>query len=175
MSAAGACLDRESIRRRLSASPPLLEGYRDLEAQLQPNGFDLTLAEIAAFADPGVLTADNAGRRLAATTPLPFGADGALHLNPGPYLVTLNETINLPLDVMALGKPRSSLLRSGVAMHNAVWDAGYRGRSQALLVVYHPRGFTLSRNSRVLQIVFFLLAHPVDEGYRGRYQGEGLR
>ena len=127
MSAAGACLDRESIRRRLDAAPPLLEGYPDLESQLQPNGFDLTLAEVAAFDGPGVLTADNAGRRLAATTPLPFGADGALHLDPGPYLVTLNETINLPLDVMALGKPRSSLLRSGVAMHNAVWDAGYRG------------------------------------------------
>ena len=76
---------------------------------------------------------------------------------------------------MALGKPRSSLLRSGVAVHNAVWDAGYRGRSQALLVVYHPRGFTLSRDARVLQLVFFALAHPVDQGYRGRYQGEGLR
>ena len=75
---------------------------------------------------------------------------------------------------MALGKPRSSLLRSGVAVHNAVWDAGYRGRSQALLVVYHPRGFTLSRDAR---LVFFAsaLAHPVDQGYRGRYQGEGLR
>ena len=171
----GACLDRESIRRRLSATPPLLEGYPNLEAQLQPNGFDLTLAEIAAFAGPGVLTADNAGRQLAATVPLPFGADGALRLEPGPYLVTLNETINLPRDVMALGKPRSSLLRSGVAVHNAVWDAGYRGRSQALLVVYHPRGFTLSRDARVLQLVFFALAHPVDQGYRGRYQGEGLR
>ena len=175
MSVAGACLDRESIRRRLNATPPLLEGFPDLEVQLQPNGFDLTLAEIADFADPGVLAADNAGRQLAATVPLPFGADGDLRLEPGPYLVTLNETINLPRDVMALGKPRSSLLRSGVAIHNAVWDAGYRGRSQVLLVVYHPRGFTLSRDARVLQLVFFLLAHPVDQGYRGRYQGEGLR
>ena len=96
MSVAGACLDRESIRRRLNATPPLLEGFPDLEVQLQPNGFDLTLAEIADFADPGVLTADNAGRQLAATVPLPFGADGALRLEPGPYLVTLNETINLP-------------------------------------------------------------------------------
>ena len=175
MSVTGACLDRESIRRRLNATPPLLEGYRDLEVQLQPNGFDLTLSEIAAFTGPGVLTEDNAGRRLATTTPLAFGADGALHLQPGPYLVTFNETVNLPPDVMALAKPRSSLLRSGVAIHNAVWDAGYRGRSQALLVVYHPDGFTLSRNARVLQLVFFALARPVDQGYQGRYQGEGLR
>lgn len=175
MSALGGCLDGESIRQRLDATPPLLEGYRDLEAQLQPNGFDLTLAEIAAFAGPGVLTTDNAGRRLAATTPLTFEADGAIRLEPGPYLVTLNETVNLPRDVMALGKPRSSLLRSGVAIHNAVWDAGYRGRSQALLVVYHPDGFTLSRNARVLQLVFFELTRPVDQGYQGRYQGEGLR
>ena len=175
MPALGGCLERESIRQRLNVAPPLLEGYLDLEAQLQPNGFDLTVAEIAAFAGPGVLTASDAGRRLAVTTPLDFGPGDAIRLEPGPYLVTLNETVNLPLDVMALGKPRSSLLRSGVAMHNAVWDAGYRGRSQALLVVYHPGGFTLSRNARILQLVFFLLSRPVDHGYRGRYQDEGLR
>jgi dUTP pyrophosphatase len=97
-----------------------------------------------------------------------------LHLAPGPYRITLNEAVNLPLNVMALGKPRSSLLRSGVAIHNAVWDAGYHGRSQALLVVYNPGGFDIQRNTRVLQLVFFRLERGLSEGYQGRYQGENL-
>ena len=174
----GACLDRESIRLRLKSAPPLVEGFLDLEAQLQPNGFDLTLQEVASFAGPGtgpgVLTAEDAGRRLARTLPLAFESDGSRRLAPGPYLITFNEVVNLPLDLMALAKPRSSLLRSGVAVHNAVWDAGYSGRSQALLVVYHPQGFTLAQNARLVQMIFFSLEQPVEEGYRGRFQREGM-
>lgn len=170
----GAALDRATIRRLLEASPPLLEGYLDIRKQLQPNGFDLTLREVAAFEVAGQLGVEEAHRRLAETRPLSFDGDGFLNLAPGPYLVAFNEVVNLPLDVMALGKPRSSLLRSGVAVHNAVWDAGYRGRSQALLVVYHPEGFRLAQHARVLQLVFFRLEHPLTEGYQGRFQHEGL-
>ena len=173
----GGALDRESIRLRLEADPPLVEGYLSLDSQLQPNGFDLTLGELASFAgpgtSPGVLTADQAGRWIAETYPMPFQSDGSLRLEPGPYLVTFNEVVHLPLDLMALGKPRSSLLRSGVAVHNAVWDAGYHGRSQALLVVYHPRGFSVSRDSRLVQLVFYQLHQPLGQGYAGRFQGEG--
>jgi dUTP pyrophosphatase len=75
---------------------------------------------------------------------------------------------------MALGRPRSSLLRSGGAIHTAVWDAGYHGRSQALLVVYNPQGFRVQRDARLLQLVFFRLEQPVRAGYQGRYLGEGL-
>ncbi|MSQ12125.1 MAG: deoxyuridine 5'-triphosphate nucleotidohydrolase [Dehalococcoidia bacterium] len=169
----GACLDRQSILALLRASPPLVEGYLDLEAQLQPNGFDLSLASIAAFTSPGSLGATNAERVLAETTELPFGPDGYVMLTPGPYLLRFNEVVNLPLGLMALARPRSSLLRSGVAVHNAVWDAGYSGRSQALLTVYHPQGFRVARNARIVQMVFFRLEQPASQGYGGRFQGEG--
>jgi dUTP pyrophosphatase len=58
-------------------------------------------------------------------------------------------------------------------MHNAVWDAGYSGRSQAMLMVYNPLGFRVARNARILQLVFFRLDRPVELGYQGAYQGEG--
>ena len=89
-------------------------------------------------------------------------------------MVVFNEVVHLPLDLMALGRPRSSLLRSGVAMHTAVWDAGYRGRSQALLTVYNPEGFRVQQNAGLMQLVFFRLAQPVVEGYQGRFLGENL-
>jgi dUTP pyrophosphatase len=75
---------------------------------------------------------------------------------------------------MALGRPRSSLLRCGVSLHTAVWDAGYRGRSQALLVVFNELGYRVQRGARLMQLVFFRLAGPVAEGYQGRFLRENL-
>ena len=167
-------LDKSSIAAMLNTNPPLIEGYKDLVAQLQPNGFDLTLAEVAAFSEPGILGETNAQRFLAEATTLSFAADGTIRLDPGAYRVTFNEKVNLPLDIMTLCQSRSSLLRSGVAIHGAVGDAGYRGYYQALMVVYHQGGFTVARNARVLQLVFFRLEQPATEGYQGRFLGESL-
>ena len=80
--------------------------------------------------------------------------------------------MNLPHDLMAMARPRSTLLRSGVAIHAAVWDAGYSGRGEGLLSVLNARGYRLQRGARVLQLVFFRLMAPTADGYRGRYQGE---
>lgn len=162
-------LDGATIVKLLDADPPLVQGYVDLAAQLQPNGFDLTLAEVAAFTEPGVIGESNEQRRLATAEPMPFGADGLLHLDAGPYRITFNELVSLPLDVMSIGQTRSSLLRSGVAVHGGIGDAGFRGVYQALLVVYHPGGFTVARNARLLQVAFFRLAQPATEGYQGRF------
>jgi dUTP pyrophosphatase len=75
---------------------------------------------------------------------------------------------------MALARPRSSLNRSGVTIHGAVWDAGYHGRSTSLLSVLNPAGFRVQRGARVLQMVFFKLSASTEQLYRGRYQGENL-
>ena len=170
----GAALERESIRELVLAQLPLLEGLQSLDEQLQPNGIDLTLKEVAVLGSPGFMGQRPGERRLAQTQALPFSPDGWLTLAPGPYLVTFSEVVNLPLDLMALGYPRSSLLRSGVGLYTAVWDAGYRGRSQALLNVHHPQGYRLQRGARLMQLVFFRLTQPVAEGYSGSYLGENL-
>ena len=167
-------LSREEVARLINGSDPLIEGYVCLGAQLQPNGFDLSVREVATFVGAGQMGAANADRVLSATELLEFDKGGWLDLSPGPYLVSFNEVVNLPNDLMALGRPRSSLLRSGVSLHTAVWDAGYRGRSQSLLTVHHPDGFRLQRDARLAQLVFFRLATPPGQGYQGRYQGEGL-
>jgi dUTP pyrophosphatase len=174
MSVAGAVLDRESILRMLEGPSPLVEGYLDLDNQIQPNGFDLTLKEVLQFTSPGELKAGESPSALAGSEALPFGPGGYLHLAQGSYLITLNEIVDLPHNIMALARPRSSLLRSGVSIHTAVWDAGYRGRSQALLTVHNAFGYRLSKGARLLQMVFMYLASPVAEGYSGRYQNENI-
>jgi len=105
--------------------------------------------------------------------PLVFDGLGFIDLMPGAYIITYNEIVHLPKNIMALGRPRSSLLRCGVTVDTAVWDAGYSGRSQSLMVVYNPQGFRLQRNARVAQLIFLRLSRKT-EGYHGAYQGENI-
>lgn len=170
-------LNRDTITALLAHDPPLLEGCPDLQRQLQPNGVDVTVHSVASYspdAGAGAIGVSDADRMLPAPTELDFGHDGWLVLPAGHYLITFNEVVNLPRWLMALGRPRSSLLRMGVSLHTAVWDAGYSGRSQALLVVHHADGFRLQQNARVAQLVFFPLSAADDRGYDGRYQRENL-
>lgn len=173
--AIGSVLSREQILPLLDADPPLIEHLVDRDSQLQPNGIDLTLATVSRFEGAGTLARDNQDRRLPDVEALSFDSDASIHLEPGPYLVRFNETVNLPDDCMAYARPRSSLLRSGVALHTAVWDAGYSGQGVALLVVYNPAGFRLQRDARIVQLVFHRLGYATASGYQGGYQGERAR
>ena len=158
----------------IESSPHLLENFLSLEAQLQPNGFDMAIRDVARLTNPGSIGKEDSDRILSETEVIEFGGDGWLRLEPGSYLATFNEVINLPLNVMALGRPRSSLLRSAVAIHTAVWDAGYHGRSQALMVVYHQDGYCIQRDARLMQLVFFQMETAVDKGYQGHFQYENI-
>lgn len=175
---AGAALDQQTILDLITmprdGCRPLVEGLSSLEAQLQPSGVDLCLDSVARVATPGAMGRDNRDRQIPDTVSIEFGTDDWVELSPGPYLVSFAEVVNIPLDIMGMGLPRSSLLRSGVSLATAVWDAGYSGRSQALLSVINPAGYRLQRGARLMQIVFFRLEQPLEQGYRGRYQSEGL-
>jgi dUTP pyrophosphatase len=167
-------LSGEQIRDRIAADPPLVDEFVDLDAQLQPNGFDLTLAEVHQYLGWGTVACDNAARVLPEIEQLEPAPNGFFSLTPGVYHVVYNEVVNLPVDLMALGRPRSSLNRSGVTIHTAVWDAGYHGRSTSMLHVANPFGFRIERGARLLQLVFFGLSRPAGRAYRGAYQGENL-
>lgn len=166
-------LTRQEIEERLGTIPPLIEGLTDPAGQLQPNGVDITLGEVAILSGAGQLGISNSQRRLPHTSLLVFDALGFLELPPGLYMVTYNEAVHLPRNIMALGFPRSSLVRCGATLLTAVWDAGYSGRSQSTLVVYNPAGIRLQKGARVLQLVFLRLGRET-EGYRGVFQGENL-
>lgn len=168
-----AVLSKETIRDLIQRDPPLLEDYLDLSSQLQPNGFDLTLGGVAMLQSAGRLGVAGENRILADLAPLVFDGFGFVYLIPGAYSITYNEVVHLPCDIMALGRPRSSLLRCGATIHSAVWDAGYSGRSQSLLVVYNPQGIELQKNARLLQLVFLALGEET-EPYQGIYQGENI-
>jgi len=170
----GGALGRENLLALIQGARPLISGYHSIEDQLQPNGFDLSVAEIGEFTNGGAIGRTNASRSLPDVRDVPFDVTGWLKLPPGPYQVVFNETVDLPNSLMALGRPRSSLCRAGATLATAVWDAGYRGRSTALLMVQNPAGIRIERAARLLQLVFFTLDTPTARGYDGAYQDENI-
>ena len=167
-------LSREELRAALAVQPPLVEGI-DPQTQLQPNGIDLRIDRVQRLTSPGLLGAAPNLREPAAREDVQPDADGWWDLHPGGYVIGYAETVNLPVDLMAFARPRSTLLRSGVAIHTAVWDAGYSGRGEGLMSVLNPKGYRLQRGAAVLQLVFLRLGKATTEGYRGKYQGEDRR
>ncbi len=167
-------LNKQEIRK-LIEEKQLLSDYIDLETQLTPNGFDLTCAQVWEFDGPGALDFSNKERKVPQgklLSPKKQGAEdkhGWYELPKGAYRVRTNETCSIPLDLVALGLPRSSLLRMGAFTENAVWDAGFKGKSEFILVVENPYGIRIKENARITQLVF-IRANETAEGYKGIYQ-----
>jgi dUTP pyrophosphatase len=166
-------VEGRALLERLEAELPLVESFFDRDTQIQMNGVDFTLREVARFGpEPGAIDFDNSERRTPETEPIDPDAAGWWKLAPGSYWIVYNEVVHIPEDVFALARTRSSLLRSGAQIGTALWDSGYSGRSGSLLVVHNPAGIHLKRNARVLQLVFFALDAPAEKTYAGRYQNE---
>lgn len=160
--------------RKLIETRQLITGYIDLEKQLQPSGFDLSLSEVQTFSGVGTVDFSNMERTIAPTTTLQLDSEGWYTLNRDCYLIMYNEVVKMPLDLVAIGRPRSTLLRNGVTMETAVWDPGYHGKGLSLLLVHNPSGVRLKRDARLTQLLFFRI-DEVEEGYRGVYQHERLK
>jgi dUTP pyrophosphatase len=140
-------------------------------SQYQPAGIDITLKEVYAFKSAGVIDFDNKERKISEVEPLAFEND-KVTLKPGAYKVIFNEYVRIPKDVAGLCMPRSSLLRCGVTLECAVWDPGYEGRSEALLLVKNEHGIHFKKNAKIGQMVFIKLSESATSLYEGRYKGE---
>ncbi|MCS7139243.1 MAG: deoxyuridine 5'-triphosphate nucleotidohydrolase [Candidatus Nezhaarchaeota archaeon] len=144
------------------------------EGQVQPAGIDLTVAEVFKLKGLGYLGFSDTSRRVPDVERLNFDDDGRLLLERGVYRVRYNEVVRVPEDCIAIGYPRSSLMRMGATIVSAVWDPGYEGRGEGLLIVENPHGIVLERNARVMQLIFIKLSMRPLKTYSGAYQHEGL-
>ena len=134
--------------------------------QIQPNGVDLRLGELFRITGTGALHASRT--ELASREAVPLSADEPLA--PGAYVVRYVERVRVPEGHVGLILPRSSLLRNGATLHSALWDQGYEGRGEGLLVLWHP--LLLPPGCRIGQ--FILMTADDAEAYRGQWQGENL-
>jgi len=167
-------LNREEIAACIREHK-LIEGLIDLDTQLTPNGFDLTVASVAAFEGQGAVDFSNKerilpqGKELTPKKEAPQDTYGWWQLSPGTYKLKTNETVTLPKALVALAFSRTTLLRMGAFTVHGVWDAGFSGRGEFVLVVANPRGIRLKQNARVAQLVFLRIEETA-RGYTGMYQ-----
>jgi len=166
-------LNKQQIKK-LIEEHKMIENYIDLETQLTPNGFDLTAGEIWGFLDAGALDFSNQERVMCSfnkVNPVKNTEQEELgwwQLRRGAYKVKTNETVNMPNNLIATASTRTTLLRMGAHTSHGIWDAGFSGKSEFLLVVDNPSGILIKQNARLAQLAFI----PVEttESYNGIYQ-----
>lgn len=162
-------LSANEIRQRIEKG--LIRNFIDLNVQIQPNGFDCTLRSVKKLRSAGKIDFDNSKRELSESEEIEFKE--WVFLPQGVYKAILNEIIKLDDDLMAIASPRSSLVRCGVNVITAVWDAGYEGRSEVAIEVLNPYGVWLKRNARIVQLVFMKLCAKTNK-YSGKYVKENI-
>lgn len=160
--------------KKLIEEEVLVENYPHLETQLQPNGFDLTVAKVFEYTSQGAVDFSNSERVIADAEGIPAQKEtpdaeyGWWNLLEGAYKVRTNERINLPNDMAGYAYPRSTLLRNGAFTQTAFWDAGFEGRADFILVVQNPEGIRIKENARLAQIAFERI-QEAEEGYNGMH------
>lgn len=95
---------------------------------------------------------------------------GDFVLSPGICtLVNTLERVELPADIAATLRCRSTFGRMGVVLTAGFVDPGFRGQLTLCLVNMGQSHLTIRKNDRVAQIIF----HQVTDGgmvYEGKYQ-----
>lgn len=153
-------------------SDGIVSGLIDETLQEQSCGVDLTVAKIETYMSSGIIDFDNSKREKPRLSEIQMIDDG-YDLRPGAYLITFNEIISVPKNAMGLARPRSTMLRCGATIETSVWDPGYIGKSQSMIVVYNQHGIRICKNARVMQIIFLPLSQEAN-AYAGIYQKEGI-
>lgn len=97
-------------------------------------------------------------------------------IEKGTYIIKLNEGCSFGANDNGLFILRSSLNRSGVSIHSALWDCGYTSKDgdeifpmSIRMSVENDNGFYLEENARVAQMI--VLEGEDTTLYNGQWQG----
>ncbi len=167
-----AMLNSNDIRQMIEKNG-VISDFINLEKQIQPSGFDLSLKEVYHYENSGAVDFSNEERVIAKTKEIKPDSNGWYKLKEGCYTVIYNEIVKIPLDIVVIARPRSTMLRNGATVETAVWDPGYQGRSSSLLIIYNPFGLRIKENARIAQLIFYNIDF-VEKGYSGIYQRERI-
>ena len=96
------------------------------------------------------------------------------HLRPGEFkLASTVEYFDMPPDVLAYVKDKSSFARRGLSLFNTVIEPGWRGFLTLELKNQGDLEFVIEKGAPIAQIVFHRLEAATDQPYDGRYQDQG--
>lgn len=94
-----------------------------------------------------------------------------LTIQPGEYyLVKTVESVDIPLDVLADFRARTTLFRAGLCLLTSTGAPGYQGGLVAGLTNLGPQPVTLQMGARIIAAHFYRL-ESTGTAYRGQNQG----
>lgn len=151
----------------------LVENLSERELKTpEGTGFDLRVGEIFTISGRGFLGISE--RR---TCPIePFAAfdpekPSTVAIKPNDfYLFRTIETVNLPVDLVGIVKPRSTLMRMGLFLRTAAVNPGYSGQLVFAVKNEGPTTVSLELGARVAHILFARIEGDTAP-YRGQWQG----
>ncbi len=98
--------------------------------------------------------------------------DGVFTVKPGDYLLMQTiETVNMPHDIFAYIRPRTTMIRSGIPLETAFISPNYQGRLTVGMKHQGLHDVDIQMGFRIMCVAFF----PIDGEavpYRGVWQGE---
>jgi dUTP pyrophosphatase len=160
---------------RLVKENRLVEGLCDRELnEPEGSGFDLRAGEFFKLEGNAFLgIKDRKTPSSVSLVKYNSEIDSTFDLMPGQYvLVKTIEKVNIPKDIVALVRPRTTNFRSGVSLHSGPIHPGYCGEltfglkneTNDIIVSYEM-------GSRIAHILFDYLAGDIISAYRGQWQG----
>ncbi len=91
---------------------------------------------------------------------------------PGEHvLLTTEEYVKLPNDIMAFVNLRSSFARLGLFIPPTIVDAGFEGQV-TIEVIGSSFPVKIKEGTRFVHLIFAKTLTPVENPYRGKYQGQ---
>jgi len=151
------------------------------EQDIQPASVDLHLdRRLLIFRNPAAPLVDLRADLSRLAEPVDMPADGAFIMEPGEFLLASTaERIEVPDDIVAQVKGKSSLARAGlmVASTAGYVDPGWKGRLTLEVGNASRLPVTLYAAMRICQISFMRLTAPAERPYGSpglgsRYQGQ---
>lgn len=143
---------------------------RELENP-EGTGFDLRLGEVFIIEGGEAFLGETERHTPRAGSIAKYGEKKDIILKPGEFvLVKTIEKVNLPKDIAAIFRPRSTLQRCGVGLFTATASPGYSGELTFGMCNLGKNDFRIELGARFVHIVFFKTKDNVSE-YRGQWQG----
>lgn len=133
-------------------------------------GFDLRVGEVFRIKEGEAFLGET--ERFTPETELiaGFGKEKEITLKPGEYiLVKTIEKVNLPDNIAAIFRPRSTLQRSGIGLFTATASPGYSGELSFGMCNLGKNNFRLELGARIVHILFFNTSENFSS-YRGQWQ-----
>ena len=134
-------------------------------------GFDLRVGEVFIIGDGEAFLGETERHTPKVGSIAKYGEKKEIILKPGEFvLVKTIEKVNLPKNIAAIFRPRSTLQRCGIGLFTAAASPGYCGELTFGMANLGKNNFRLEMGTRIAHIIFFDTSENIS-AYRGQWQG----